>query len=361
MTKIRNTLFLPKMIFGRGTLQELESSLAPHRKNPNSPFVYIMDHYFKKNEELTHSLPLSKNDLILYADTTLEPNTKQVDSIRNRLRSAFGNNVSGIVGIGGGSVMDIAKALALMLTNKGSSASYQGRNLIKNPAVYKIGVPTLSGTGSEVSRTCILTGPEKKMGISSDHTPFNQIILDPNLIADVSNKQRFFTGMDCYLQCLINLRGNQNNTLSRTYGEKALALCRELFLNPNDWSTEHDEKLMMASYFGGITTITSQTGILHALSCGLSFMTGIKQSISNCLVMCHLENYYPEECDEFQRVLKSNNIVLPKDVCEALNDKEVDVMINIAMSFEPLWENTVENNQVKKINPDMFKKIYRQI
>ena len=98
--------------------------------------------------------------------------------------------------------MDIAKAVALMLTNKGSSADYQGWDLIKNPPVYKIGIPTLSGTGAEVSRTCVLMGPEKKLGINSDYTPFDQIILDPNLIANVPKDQRFYTGMDCYIHCI---------------------------------------------------------------------------------------------------------------------------------------------------------------
>ena len=77
--------------------------------------------------------------------------------------------------------MDLAKAVSLMLTNPGSSVDYQGWDLIKNPAVYHVGIPTLSGTGSEVSRTTVLTGPEKKLGINSDHTVFDQIVLDPLL------------------------------------------------------------------------------------------------------------------------------------------------------------------------------------
>lgn len=86
--------------------------MNPQRKNTDSPFVFIVDHCFKNNKDLTNSLPLSKNDLILFADTTHEPKTKQGDSIRDRLKSAFGDNISGVIGVGGGSVMDIAKAVA---------------------------------------------------------------------------------------------------------------------------------------------------------------------------------------------------------------------------------------------------------
>lgn len=161
MSKFRNIPLPPRLIYGRGALNQLDCVLASHRKNRHSPFIYILDHCLKHKKNISEKLPLDKNDLIIYADTTLEPKTKQVDGIRDRMKRAFGENISGIIGIGGGSVMDIAKAVALMLTNKGSSADYQGWDLIQNPAIYKVGIPTLSGTGAEVSRTCVLMGPEK--------------------------------------------------------------------------------------------------------------------------------------------------------------------------------------------------------
>lgn len=55
------------------------------------------------------------------------------------------------MGIGGGNALDTAKAVANLLTNPGKAEDYQGWELVKNPAVYKIGIPTLSGTGSECS------------------------------------------------------------------------------------------------------------------------------------------------------------------------------------------------------------------
>ncbi len=77
---------------------------------------------------------------------------------------------AGIVGIGGGTLMDIAKATSLMFTNEGSSVQYQGLNLIKKPGIYHCGVPTISGTGAEVSMTAVLTGPVKKLGLKCDWT-----------------------------------------------------------------------------------------------------------------------------------------------------------------------------------------------
>ena len=105
-----------------------------------------------KIKPLISRIPLKGNDKIVFADVTHEPKTSQVDKLAQQLKDEFGN-VSGIIGIGGGSAMDLAKAVSLMMNNPGSSADYQGWDLVKFPGVYKIGIPTLSGTGAEVSRT----------------------------------------------------------------------------------------------------------------------------------------------------------------------------------------------------------------
>jgi 3-deoxy-alpha-D-manno-octulosonate 8-oxidase len=141
----------------------------------------LVDHFFD-GKPLVNRIPVRGNDKIIYADVTYEPKTTYVDKLAQQLKDEFGT-VSGVIGIGGGSTMDLAKAVSLMMNNPGSSADYQGWDLVKNPGVYKAGIPTLSGTGAEVSRTTVLTGPTKKLGMNSDFTPFDQIVLDPELTA----------------------------------------------------------------------------------------------------------------------------------------------------------------------------------
>ena len=173
-------------------------------------------------------MPLRGNDKIIFADVTYEPKTTYVDSLANGLKEEFGK-VSGVIGIGGGSTMDLAKAVSLMMNNPGSSADYQGWDLVKQPGVYKVGIPTLSGTGAEVSRTTVLTGPTRKLGMNSDFTPFSQIVLDPTLTSNAPANQRFYTGMDCYIHCIESLEGTYLNEFSKSYGEKALELCQNVF------------------------------------------------------------------------------------------------------------------------------------
>ena len=97
---------------------------------------------------------------------------------------------------------------------------------------------------------------------------------------------------------------------------------------------------MMASYLGGISIATSQVGMVHALSYGLSYLLGIKHGEGNCLVLNQIEQYYPEGYAEFQQMLEKNNIVLRKNICKDLRNKDFEMMSKVALGLEPLWENT---------------------
>ena len=205
-------------MYGRGSFDQLDEIIEPKRKN-GSPMIFLVDHFFE-GKPLAGRVPVKDRDKIIFIDVTHEPKTSYVDKIAGQLKEEFGQ-VSGVVGIGGGSVMDMAKAVSLMMTNPGSSADYQGWDLVKNPGVYKAGIPTLSGTGAEVSRTTVLTGPTRKLGMNSDFTPFDQIVLDPQLTANAPVNQRFYTGMDCYILCIESLEGTYLHEFSKSYGEKA--------------------------------------------------------------------------------------------------------------------------------------------
>ncbi|MBP1742765.1 MAG: iron-containing alcohol dehydrogenase [Deltaproteobacteria bacterium] len=173
----RNLRIVPYLIFGRGGYAQLGDVLRPRRTG--SPAVFMIDDVHE-GKPFISKLPMEKEDLLLFVNVDVEPKTKYVDELTERVRSFSSRLPEALVGIGGGSTMDIAKAVSVMLTNPGSSADYQGWDLVKHPAVYHVGLPTLAGTGAEVSRTAVLTGPVRKLGINSDYTPFDQILLDPD-------------------------------------------------------------------------------------------------------------------------------------------------------------------------------------
>jgi len=355
----RNFKLVSNVIFGRGSFTQLEDILLKKHNNMPRTHVYVVDNVFQ-HSEFSRRIPAKKKDLLLWVNVDDEPKTVYVDSLTQAVKDWMTKEPGGlpasVIGIGGGSTMDLAKAISLMLTNPGSAADYQGWDLIQNPAVYHVAVPTLSGTGAEVSRTTVLTGPVKKLGINSDYTLFDQIVLDPDLVAGAPAWQRFYTGMDCYVHCVESLTGTYLNAFSQAYGEKAMDLCREVFLNPGP---DSDDKLMMASYFGGMSIAYSQVGICHALCYGLSYVLGVHHGIGNCIVFNCLEEYYSQGVREFHEMLRKNNVELPRGLVADVDSAQMEKMIDIALTLAPLWENALGPDWQNIMTRDKIRSLYR--
>jgi len=353
----RNFSIVPNIIFGRGSLSQLGDVIAPKRVSQESFFVFVIDDVFK-GQPLEDKLPIEGNDLLLRVNVDDEPKTTYIDQLVENIRQYSGVTPDGIVGIGGGSTMDIAKAISLMLNNPGSSADYQGWDLIKNPSVYHVAVPTLAGTGAEISRTTILTGPDKKLGINSDYTLFHQIMLDPDLIEDVPKEQWFYTGMDCYIHDVESLQGTFINEFSKSYGEKSIDLCRQVFLEDHP---DKNDKLMMASYFGGMSIAYSQVGACHALSYGLSYVLGVHHGIGCCIAFDYLDEFYPAGVKEFRLMMAKHKIELPRNLTANMDDKALDLMVTTALGLVPLWENCLGPDWEKLMSRERTLELFKRM
>ncbi len=353
----KNFKSVGKCVFGRGSFNQLDSILAERRTNSDSYVVFLLDNYFK-DKELANKIPLRGKDQLILVDVDAhEPTTEQIDNLNAHIRKLSPSLPVALVGIGGGSVMDIAKATSMMLTNEGLAQQYQGLNLIKNQGVYHIGVPTLAGTGAEVSMTAVLTGPTKKLGIKCDYTVFDQIVLDADLIAHAPKNQWFYTGMDTYIHCVESLTGTMLNEFSKAYGLKSLDLCREVF-NEYGQSPEGDEKLMIASYMGGLSLTYSEVGVCHALSYGLSYVFGYRHGIANCIAFDELHDYYGEAVKEFKEMVRKHHIHIPKGLSKNWKEEEVAKMAQTAYALEHMWKHAIGQHWKEVITQDKIMELY---
>ena len=357
----KNIKGIDKTVFGRGSFNQLGEIIAPHRKENDQFMVFFVDNYFK-DKELKDRLPIQANDLVYFIDVDPhEPTTEQIDEFRDDILAQKGLP-AGVIGIGGGAIMDIAKCVSLMVTNEGSSTLYQGLNLIKVPGVYHVGVPTVSGTGAEVSMTAVLTGPEKKLGLKCEWTVFNQIILDPDLIATVPRDWWFYVGMDTYIHCIESEGGQFNNVYSHAYGQQSLQLCRDIYLGENSGQTpENDEKLMVASMMGGLSLTYSEVGVCHALSYGLSKILGMRHCYSNCIAFNHLEDYYPEGVAEFKEMVRKHRITLPQNLSKDWTDEQVNAMAHVAYKLDHMWNHAIGYDWKNSITIEVLEDLFRRL
>lgn len=278
-------------MFGKGALNNLESILK-NKQSKSEYVVYFIDKYFE-DSELLKNIPLQEQDEIFFVQTKDEPKTKFINEFRDILVTKNKNNPKAIVAIGGGCTLDTGKAVANLLTNVGDAEDYQGWDLVKNPGIYKIGIPTVSGTGAEASRTCVMTNPKNglKLGMNSDFTIYDQLILDPELTKTVPREQYFYTGMDTYIHCIESLNGRYRNAIGDAFSQQAIILCREVFLSDDMMSDENREKIMVASYLGGCAIANSFVGVVHPFSAGLSVVLDTHHCIGNCITMNAMEEF----------------------------------------------------------------------
>ena len=357
----KNFKNIEKVVFGRGSFAMTDSILAEKRKDNAGFIVFVVDKYFE-GKPLAKQIPVHAEDVIKFIDVDPhEPTTDQIDQLRDEILKGKGLP-AGIVGIGGGSIMDIAKAASLMFTNEGSSTLYQGLNLVKKPGIYHLGIPTISGTGAEVSMTAVLTGPEKKLGLKCDWTVFNQVILDPDLIASVPTDKWLYTGMDTYIHCIESESGILNNAFSHSYAEQSLKLCREIYLGENSGQTpENDEKLMVASLMGGLSLTYSEVGVCHALSYGLSKILGEKHCLANCIAFQHLGDYYPEGVTEFKTMLKKHNVNLPQGLSKKWSDEQIEAMSKVAYNLPHMWNHAIGTDWKDKVTVQTIAALYKRM
>ncbi|MGG7048338.1 MULTISPECIES: iron-containing alcohol dehydrogenase family protein [unclassified Campylobacter] len=345
MNNSKNVL---RYMFGSGALNNLGNILEA-KKSENNYVVYCIDEYFE-NSDLIKRLPIKNGDEIFYIQTNDEPKTKDIDNLRDKLISRDRIEPKAIVAIGGGCTLDTGKAIANLLTNPGNAEDYQGWDLVKNPAIYKIGIPTISGTGAEASRTCVMTNPKNglKLGMNSDFTIYDQLILDPDLTKTVERNQYFYTGMDTYLHCVESLNGNHRNAIGDAFSHQSISLCRDIFLSEDMMSDENRQKLMVASYLGGCAIANSFVGLVHPFSAGLSVVFGTHHCIGNCIAMNALGEFYPNEIIEFRQMALKQGIVIPKGIAKYVSE---DV-------YERLYDSTIIHEKpLKNALGDDFKEI----
>lgn len=335
----RNTKSVPYYVFGKGSFAQL-GDLLDARRAAGGPVIFFVDHFFR-GHELIGRLPQQQADQLHFVDTTEEPKTTDIDAFTAAIRTADDRQPCCVVGIGGGAVLDTAKAVANMLTNPGKAEDYQGWDLVKFPAVYKIGVPTLSGTGAECSRTCVLTNVARgiKLGMNSDFTMYDQLLLDPELTRTVPRDQYFYTGMDTYMHCIESLRGSYRNVVVDALAQKAVDMCLDIFLSDDMMSEENLEKMMIASYLGGMSA--GNVGVIHPISAGLSVVLHTHHGIANCHAMSVLEEFYPEDHGHFTAMMERQGVTLPKGLCANLSEAQFEALVASSVVHEKPLTNAL--------------------
>ena len=346
-TGVKNVRNVERYIIGTNSISDLPTILNSFRiKSKNDYVVFFIDQFFKNENDVVKKLKFRDADCVIYVSSLIEPTTNSIDRYVDHLNEIQRAEPAVIVGMGGGITMDVAKAVSNLLTNGGLAENYQGWDLVKEPGVYKIGIPTISGTGAEATRTCVMTNERSglKLGMNSDYTVYDQIIMDPSLSKTVPRDQYFYTGMDAFIHCFESLRGSYRNAIGDAFSAQAIELCKDVFSSDDMMTNENRSKLMVASYLGGSAIATSYVGLVHPISAGLSVNLGIHHCLANCITMRAMQEFYPNEYEWFWSAVDKQNVFIPHGICKSLGKNEYKKFFESIIIHEKPLTNALGKN-----------------
>lgn len=200
-----------------------------------------------------------------------------------------------IIGVGGGSAMDIASITSVILTNPGTVYDYFGINLIKNQGVPTILIPTTAGTGAEVTPNAILTDTKEKLkkAIVSPHILPRVAIVDPLLHISMPPSVTSSSGIDALTHAIESYTSNNATILTDLFAKEAIILIgrslRTAVANGNNLEARYD--MGIGSLYAGISLANAGVTAVHALAYPLGGQFNVAHGIANGLLLPYVMEF----------------------------------------------------------------------
>jgi alcohol dehydrogenase class IV len=283
-------IFFPgKLVFGNGSLKHLAEDVLELK--PLKVFIATIAPL--KEAIADFIIKLEQNQVTVLSDSSIvqEPSFSDFEKL---MKTVTPFNPDMVIGIGGGSVLDIAKLVAVQLENEQSLKEYVGIGLLKGRKKKLICVPATSGTGSEVSPNAILVDDDnQKKGIVSPYLVPDIVYVDPMLTVSVPPAITAATGIDALTHCLEAYTNKFALPFIDMYaymGMQLIAANIETAVKDGN-NLEARTQVAMGSLLGGFCLGPVNTAGVHALSYPLGSMFHLAHGLSNALLLPYVMEY----------------------------------------------------------------------
>jgi len=243
-------------------------------------------------EKIVGALTAAHLPYELYTGIDPEPGLELADQGAGLAKAA---GCDCVVGAGGGSAMDVAKAISILLTNGGKAEDYLGLGRISKPGVPKIMIPTTAGTGAEVTFTAVFLNEKtrSKAGMNGDPLYPEAAILDPSLTVSLPPHVTAFTGIDALTHAIEAYVSIQAHTLSDLYAQKAIILIDDnlAMAYARGDNLEARGAMLMGSLLAGRALATAGVGLVHAMAYPLGGMFNTPHGLANAVLLPYVMAY----------------------------------------------------------------------
>jgi len=264
-------------------------------KGYSNPAI-LVDEGFAQSElfqEMEQNLQKEFGDVfVLQSRGTREPTYAYLGEITETFRK---KDFDLMLGIGGGSALDTAKAVAALRTNPGDPLSYRGFDNLQQPGIPALLMPTTAGTGSEASYNASFVDEDgnRKMGINGNHMFAKYAFLDGETTLTCPYKPALGAGVDAMVHCLEAFVCNNANPRSDMLAREGIRVIGRSLRSLKDDPTNVDARLelLTGAFYGGIVQMNSGSGVAAALSYPLSVYYQVPHGIGGGMFAIDMIRY----------------------------------------------------------------------
>ena len=331
-----------KVIFGVGTINEVPDEI----KALDSKRALIVTDKVVRNLDFFKKIVniLKSSDIKLVSIFDEVPVNSEIEIVNKGYKLAKEKNIDILIAVGGGSVIDTAKGMNIILTEGGDLLEdHQGVYLLKRPLKNLIAIPTTAGTGSEVTFAAVIKDPIQKLKISfiSPYIAPNTAILDPNVTVSCPPKLTASTGMDALSHAIESIHSIQNELITDALALNAIRLINENLREAinNGENIEVRGNMLIAANMAGLAFTNALVGIVHAMAHALGGYCDVPHGIANSIMLPHGMEYNLEYCKRYALVAKAFGIDI-----RGLSGKEAG-----KKAIDAVWQLTKDCDMPQKL------------
>ena len=290
MTTVTYEITLPgKVRFGVGALDIIGDEA--NRLRAKRALIVTDPGVYKAGliDPVKAKLSRAKVSVDVFSEAEPEPTLLKLDAAAEELSQS---SYDLLVGVGGGSSIDTAKGLSVLLAHGGKSEDYFGNDNVPGPGIPLFTLPTTAGTGSEVTKYAIFDDPEKqlKLGIISPYLLARVAFVDPTLTYGCPPKVTAASGIDALVHAIECYTGKQANNFSDALALEAMRLIvgnlRAAVKNGSD--KEARNHMAEGALLAGIAFGNSGVAAIHALSYPLGSRFHVPHGVANGILLSHV-------------------------------------------------------------------------
>ncbi|TQR18230.1 iron-containing alcohol dehydrogenase [Psychrobacillus soli] len=281
---------LTNVSFGNGAISKLTEII---KENEFQNVLVITDKGISSAGIIDIVVPSIREANITIYDGTL-PNPT-ISNCEEAYKLYKENNVDVVVGIGGGSPLDVAKAVALLATNGGSIDDYEGIGKFKNDLLPLIAIPTTAGTASEVTNFTVITDEERqyKLTVGGSRLAARWAIIDPELTYGLPPHITAATGLDALVHAIESYTSKEANDITKTLAREATRKIGK-YLRQAVYDGDNiiaREEMMMGSLLAGLAFNNTRLGNCHAMSHPISAVYAVPHGVANAILIPYVMKF----------------------------------------------------------------------